>query len=127
VNLSNIGANTATVNWNPVPGLLWYEVRYRPIGTASWIGGGTQAAPTTFKNLIGLIPATSYEIEVRGFCAVNSPGSWGSPTLFTTGAACATPQNLQALNITPSTATLSWTPIANASYYQIRYRPLNGA
>lgn len=127
VNLSNIGANTATVNWNPVPGLQWYEVRYRPVGTPSWIGGGTQAAPTTFKNLIGLLPATDYEIEVRGFCAVNSPGSWGSPTLFTTGAACATPQNLQAFNITSSTATLSWTPIANASYYQIRYRPLNGA
>lgn len=127
VNMSNIGANTATVNWNQVPGLLWYEVRFRPVGTGSWIGGGTQVAPTTYKNLIGLTAATDYEIEVRGFCAVNSPGSWGTTLVFRTADACPTPQNLQEINVTQTTATLTWSPIPNVSYYQIRYRKLNSA
>ncbi|QLH44929.1 MAG: fibronectin type III domain-containing protein [Bacteroidota bacterium] len=72
------GPTTATVNWNPVAGLGWYEVRYRPVGAGSWTGGGTQAAPTSYKNLAGLTAGTTYEVEVRGFCSIGNPGPWGS-------------------------------------------------
>ncbi|MBK8685657.1 MAG: fibronectin type III domain-containing protein [Bacteroidetes bacterium] len=128
VTMSNIGANTATVNWNSVPGLIWYEIRYRTVGSASWTGGGTQAAPTNFKNIIGLMAGTSYEIEVRGFCTNNAsaPGPWSTTSLFATSAACPSPQNLSTSNVTKNSATLQWTAVPNANYYQIRYRLASG-
>jgi hypothetical protein len=128
VTISNIGANTATVNWNSVPGLIWYEIRYRTVGSASWTGGGTQAAPTNFKNIIGLMAGTSYEIEVRGFCTNNAsaPGPWSTTSLFATSAACPSPQNLSTSNVTKNSATLQWTAVPNANYYQIRYRLASG-
>ncbi|MBK8684176.1 MAG: fibronectin type III domain-containing protein [Bacteroidetes bacterium] len=116
------GPTTATVNWTPVAGLGWYEVRYRPIGSGSWTGGGTQAAPASSKNLVGLIAGTTYEVEVRGFCSMNNPGPWGSNTVFTTAGACGTPSGLFAAPVTGTTAKLNWTAVPGASYYQVRYR-----
>jgi hypothetical protein len=116
------GPTTATVNWAPVAGLSWYEVRYRPIGSGSWTGGGTQAAPTTFKNLIGLVAGTTYEVEVRGFCSLNNPGPWGSNTVFTTSGACGTPTGLFAAPVTGTTAKLNYVAVPGATHYQFRMR-----
>ncbi len=127
INMSNVGGNSATVNWNGIPGLVWYEIRYRPVGAGSWTGGGTQAAPTTFKNIIGLTAGTQYEIEVRGFCGnPNFPGPWSSTTIFTTSNACVAPMNLNAINVTGTTATVTWTAVPTTNYYQIRYRTAAG-
>ena len=116
------GPTTATVNWTPVAGLSWYEVRYRVIGASGWTNGGTQAAPTNFKNLIGLTAGTTYEIEVRGFCSLNNPGPWGSNTVFTTSAACGTPSGLFAAPVTGTTAKLNYVAVPGASFYQFRMR-----
>jgi hypothetical protein len=127
INMSNVGGNSATVNWNGIPGLVWYEIRYRPVGAGSWTGGGTQAAPTTFKNIISLTAGTQYEIEVRGFCGnPNFPGPWSSTTIFTTSNACVAPMNLNAINVTGTTATVTWTAVPTTNYYQIRYRTAAG-
>ncbi|QLH45335.1 MAG: fibronectin type III domain-containing protein [Bacteroidota bacterium] len=123
INISNIGGNSATVNWNSIPGLVWYEVRYRAVGAGSWTGGGTQAAPTTFKNIVGLTAGTQYEVEVRGFCSTpNFPGPWSSTTIFTTSNACVAPSNLAEINVTGTSATVTWTAVPNTNYYQVRYR-----
>ena len=123
INMSNIGGNSATVNWNGIPGLIWYEIRYRAVGAGSWTGGGTQAAPTTFKNIVGLMSGTQYEVEVRGFCSTpNYPGPWSATSIFTTSNSCVAPMNLNAINITGTTTTLTWTAVPNTNYYQIRYR-----
>ena len=116
------GPLTATVNWTPVAGLGWYEVRYRPIGASSWTNGGTQAAPASFKNLVGLMPSTSYEIEVRGFCGINNPGPWGSNTVFATAGACGTPTGLFAAPVTGTTAKLNFVSVPGATFYQFRQR-----
>jgi hypothetical protein len=116
------GPSTATVNWTPVAGLGWYEVRYRPIGAGSWTSGGTQAAPTTFKNLTGLMPGTAYEIEVRGFCSIGNPGPWGSNTVFTTAGACGTPTGLFAAPVTGTTAKLNYVAVPGTLFYQFRMR-----
>jgi hypothetical protein len=122
INMSNVGGNSATVNWNGIPGLVWYEIRYRPVGAGSWIGGGTQAAPTTFKNLVGLQAGTDYEIEVRGFCSVNVPGPWSSTFLFQTGSSCPPPSTLFTSAVTKNSDTLNWNSMPNVNYYQTRHR-----
>jgi hypothetical protein len=120
--VSNVGGNSVTVNWIDIPGLVWYEVRYRIVGDPSWTGGGTQAAPTTFKNLVGLQAGTDYEIEVRGFCSVSSPGPWSSTFVFQTGASCPPPSTLFTSAVTKNSATLNWNSMPNVNYYQTRYR-----
>jgi hypothetical protein len=124
--VSNVGANSVTINWVSVQGLQWYEVRYRPIGAGTWTGGGTQGAPTTFKNLVGLDAATDYEIEVRGFCSAGTPGPWSSTFVFSTGPSCPSPQNLNAINVLGNQATLTWSAVSNVLYYQVRYRIQGG-
>ena len=126
ISMSNIGGNSATVNWNGVPGLGWYEVRYRLLGSASWTGGGTQSAPTTFKNITGLDAASIYEIEVRGFCTQNQPGPWSATSVFQTGAACPAPQNLFETDVTKNSVKLNWSAVPGVAYYQIRYRTSAG-
>jgi hypothetical protein len=120
--VSNVGGNSVTVNWIDIPGLVWYEVRYRIVGDPTWTGGGTQAAPTTFKNLVGLQAGTDYEIEVRGFCSVTSPGPWSSTFVFQTGASCPPPSTLFTSAVTKNSATLNWNSVPNVNYYQTRYR-----
>ena len=124
--VSNVGANSVTINWVSVQGLQWYEVRYRPIGAGTWTGGGTQGAPTTFKNLVGLDAATDYEIEVRGFCSAGTPGPWSSTFVFSTGPSCPSPQNLNAINVLGNQVTLTWSAVSNVLYYQVRYRIQGG-
>ncbi len=127
VNMSNVGGNTATVNWNGIPGLSFYEIRYRAVGAGSWTGGGSQSAPNTFKTIVGLTAGTPYEIEVRGFCGnPNFPGPWSATTIFSTSDACVAPTNLNTVNITGTTATMTWTPVPTTNYYQIRYRTAAG-
>ena len=127
VNMSNVGGNTATVNWNGIPGLSFYEIRYRAVGAGSWTGGGSQSAPNTFKTIVGLTAGTPYEIEVRGFCGnPNFPGPWSATTIFSTSNACVAPANLNTVSITGTTATMTWTPVPTTNYYQIRYRTAAG-
>ncbi|QLH44921.1 MAG: fibronectin type III domain-containing protein [Bacteroidota bacterium] len=94
------GPSSVTVNWNQVPGLGWYGVRYRPINSATWSPEQTQAAPAASKNLVGLLAGTTYEIEVRGHCSLGNAGPWGSNTVFTTAAPCGTPSGLFAAPVT---------------------------
>jgi hypothetical protein len=122
INMSNIGGNSAIVNWNGIPGLIFYQVRYRIVGDPGWTNGGTQAAPTTFKNLVGLQAGTDYEIEVRGFCSNSSPGPWSSTFVFQTGLSCPPPSTLFTSAVTKNSATLNWNSVPNVNYYQTRYR-----
>lgn len=121
INVTDISGNTALINWDGVAGLGWYEVRYRVFGNSSW-NVGTQQAPTLSKQLIGLSASSNYEVQVRGFCAINSPGPWSATIVFTTGAGCQAPIGLMTTNITANAATLTWTANSTSAWYNTRYR-----
>lgn len=61
---SNLGSNTATLNWNAVSGAT-YGINYRVAGTGTWTS--TTSATNTL-NLTGLTASTSYEAQVRSVC-----------------------------------------------------------
>jgi hypothetical protein len=90
-----------------------------------WLNGGTQASPATSKSLIGLSPGTDYDIEVRGWCAQNSPGPWSNSLNFTTTASCPTPNNLMFNLVGNNILKLSWDSIPGVAYFQTRYRNFN--
>ncbi|QLH45998.1 MAG: fibronectin type III domain-containing protein [Bacteroidota bacterium] len=66
-------------------------------------------------------------MEVRGFCgSPNFPGPWSATTIFTTSNSCVAPSSLNEINITGTSATVTWTTVPNTNYYQIRYRTAAG-
>ncbi|MDH7447363.1 fibronectin type III domain-containing protein [Aquimarina sp. 2201CG14-23] len=80
VGSSNIGSDTATINWTAVPGAS-FDVRYRQTGTSGWT---TQSAGGTSYVISGLSATTSYEAQVRSICSDGSTSSYSASTTFTT-------------------------------------------
>ena len=120
ITVTNITANTAFVSWSPVVGASSYTLRYRVLGTNTWSALNSIASNCT---LIGLVPNTTYEYQVRVSCGAGQYGTWSTPGNFVTSAnACATPMAPIAFNLTTTTANVSWTPLTSAAYYVVRYR-----
>ena len=66
-----------------------------------------------------LDPESTYQWQVQPVCS-NTPGDWSSVVYFQTLTACAAPTDLNATDITATTATLNW-----ADYhenYDVRYK-----
>jgi hypothetical protein len=125
ISVSNLSGSSATLNWVAVPGIGWYELRFKESNSSVWLNGGTQAAPATSKTIVGLSPGTDYDMEVRGWCAQNSPGPWSNGLNFTTTASCPTPNNLLFNFVGNNILKLSWDSIPGVAYFQTRYRTFN--
>ncbi|MBL7765001.1 MAG: fibronectin type III domain-containing protein [Chitinophagaceae bacterium] len=121
ISVSNVAGNSATVSWFGLPGAAWYEVRWRPVGSPTWTNG-TNANVFLSKTLQQLTPGTAYEVQVRAFCSITSPGSWSPSYTFTTLNSCAAPTGIVASSISYSSAVISWSPDPGAIWYTIRYR-----
>jgi len=78
---SNLGATSATLSWDAVPGAT-YDVRYRESGTSTWTTVSDVAGTST--DLSGLSVTTSYEAQVRSKCDDGSTSGYSSSANFTT-------------------------------------------
>lgn len=121
---TNITANSATLNWQVVPGAPNYTVRRRPLGTTTWSYVNT----TTNSILIGnLTCGTTYEWQVRANCSTatnTNTNPYSTTASFTTVACpttCPAPVQLSATNITTTSAQLNWAT-TNMPQYRVRYR-----
>ncbi|MEM6631460.1 MAG: fibronectin type III domain-containing protein [Bacteroidota bacterium] len=119
LSVNNITETSATVDWNAVTGALNYTVRYRVLASSSWT---SQTVNTTTFDITGLTESTDYEWQVQSNC-VNGSSDWiRGPNFETLGAPCETPSNLAVANVTPSSATFSWTAVPTVQTYEVRYR-----
>jgi hypothetical protein len=125
--VANVTATSALATWSAVAGAVSYNVRYKPVASATWTLTNTTA---TFRFLSPLVPSTAYEVQVQTVC-INSSNTTGlSPftgsVYFTTMGpvtnACSAPTGLTASNITGTSATMSWNS-SGAPFYTVRYRP----
>ncbi|EDP97048.1 S8 family serine peptidase [Kordia algicida OT-1] len=69
----------ATVSWTAVPSAT-YDVRYRQVGTSTWITNPVSGTSTT---LTGLSATTQYEVQVRSKCTSGN-SSYSASINFTT-------------------------------------------
>ncbi|MGB3074017.1 MAG: arylsulfotransferase family protein, partial [Chitinophagales bacterium] len=53
------------LSWQPATGAISYKVNYRPLGTTAWQTKNIKAPKI---NLLGLLPATTYEWKVKTVC-----------------------------------------------------------
>ncbi|MCJ7933467.1 MAG: GEVED domain-containing protein [Chryseobacterium sp.] len=113
--------NSATISWTGVTNNVSYIVRYRVQGTTTWteVYASTQLGNIPLV-VNGLTPATTYEVEIAAICG-NTIGTATTIKTFTTRCD-PTPPNVTISTITPTTALITWAPLAASSTYVMRYR-----
>lgn len=99
-----------------------YVVRYRVAGTTTWTQVYASALLNNFPNLTinGLTPATTYEVEIAAICG-DVIGTATPIKTFTTRCD-PTPPNVTVTNITPTTALITWSPLAGSATYTMQWR-----
>ncbi len=117
---------SASLHWASVDEADYYVVEWRSAG-GTWeeLVGGPWT--TTWADLPGLQPNTTYEWHVKSHCKSGNYTDWSSLTSFTTtGLSCGFPFFRYTLPITDSTATFNWSEVAGALNYTVQIRPVNG-
>lgn len=95
-----------------------FQVRWRPLGSATWTEGASTTAIT--YPIKGLVTNVTYEWQIRTICSTNSATPYSSSYQFTTR--CSTPlsYNLRVTNLLPKSALLNWP--ANEVQTNLRWR-----
>ena len=120
---SNIQLDRGTMNWSAVANANHYDIRMRAQGSATWTILMLNL-PNTSQQKTGLASSTTYEWEVRSACSTDSSfvSAWSSVQSFTTLTPCGVPTNLDAINITLTSADLVWDAVVGALGYQVRFK-----
>ena len=116
--ITNITANSATIEWNPIAGAFEYTIQIRRIGDDRW--NNILSVGQTVYTIDGLMTNVEYEVQVWADCFVqNSDPS--NISVFQTRPGCAPPA---VINSTPSgtSAQVTWTAMPGATGYVVYYR-----
>ncbi len=117
-------ATAADIEWTAVPGAAWYELRYKESSAGTWTSAGSVGPAAVMKTITGLTASTSYDVQGRTFCPNGSPSLWSATETFTTPVAggCSAPPALTVAGTTGTTATINWTAVAGAGWYEFQYK-----
>ena len=100
---TEIGPDFATLSWKENGNATEWVVAYQAEGETEYV---EVVADATTCTLAGLVPATTYTVRVRPACDENQ---WSATISITTLAATPAPTDVTVSDITPTTATVSWT------------------
>jgi hypothetical protein len=94
-------------------------VQWKAVGTKEW-----QSANTSLNAivLLGLNPATAYEVRLRAKCAENSYSPYSEPIVFKTLKDCEPSGNLLVPDVTLTTAWVVWDSVPNGLKYDLFYK-----
>ena len=119
---ANVTYNAADVNWTAGGTETAWNVQYKT-GTADWTTVSTNAAT---YHLSDLAAETTYQVRVQANCGNGDLSDWTAPVNFTAAAEpsepCYAPTNLDITNITPYTATMTWTAGGTETSWKVGYK-----
>ena len=121
---SNIGLNSADLEWINNSNALIANLRYRQAGDLDWIDVADVQSPFALSNLI---PCTQYEFEVMNECDSSEFSDFTPTYTFETLGCCDPPEGLTGSDISENGFTLSWNSVLVAMSYDIRYREVGNA
>ena len=125
---SSLTPSTAAVSFTPSATAISYTVRYYWAYDSTGVGMVSVNTTTSPVTITGLRTQTSYRVSVVSNCAggVTTASPW---TVFQTigggTVGCGAVTNLMNTASTPSTSTVSFTPVAGALSYAVRYHLSN--
>lgn len=127
VTITNVTSTSAVVTWNPIVPSATYIIRYRPVGSTTWISVTAPAPPANSVTLTGLTSYVTYEVQVANQCVgETTPNPWSNPQVFTTVRICEVPPpGLTITTLTPTSAEVTWDAFTGAGAtgsYILRYR-----
>ena len=116
-------ATSLTFSWTAVSGTKTYYLGYKLPSSSSW----DCVHPTTNSAAItGLSSGTTYNIRLSARTPTNSTTYDGSAYTSTINATTliplAAPSNLNASNVTSTSAKVSWNSVNNATGYKVEFR-----
>jgi hypothetical protein len=121
---------SATLSWTSSTYGVNYFVEMRAVNSLVWGGTTTTGNSVTFP---ALTPGASYEFRIRTTCLTGytefgtSPFSAIDTFVMPTMNVCGNVTNLNTVSTTANSATISWTPVAFATSYQVQMRLKNTA
>ena len=125
---TSITSTSAIINWNVISSALSYNLQYKVHSSSSWI---TVVCATNSYSFNGLLPATSYDLQVQANCGSGNISSFSLDLSFVTASSnsnCIVPSSLiQATNITATSAKLNWAGVSNAIGYNVQYKPASSS
>lgn len=120
LSVSNITHNSAQLSWTDNSGAGWVNIYYGPQGFDPQTEGNVlmniNQNPFT---LTGLDAATAYDFYVESLCGTVFSAIIG-PVSFTTSD-CPEPQNIVVSEITPTSATITWTDNSGGNHVNIYF------
>ena len=118
---SSVTASGASVSWAAVANSSSYNLRYKKAADTDWTTATGATSPRSLSNLDAL---TAYQVQVKAIANSGYNDSpWSASTGFTTlsKGTLAAPSPSVA-GVTVSTASVSWSAVANASSYNLRHK-----
>ena len=111
----NITVNSAEISWVENDSTQSVNLRYRALGSNTWIDFFDVNTPFTISNLL---ECEEYEVQVEGICSTENSG-YSNSVIFTSDGCCVPPDDISIANLTGNSATINWTPITAAIEYNI--------
>ena len=106
--------------WPTVPGACSYNIRLRPVGTATWtFTGSLSSNKCTVSNAAA---GVAYEFQIQTVCCTGGLSDFSAVISCSTTAFCPTPTGLVFSALTNTTADISWTAPAGVVSYTVQYR-----
>lgn len=122
LHITNLTTNSGLLVWKPVIGTTGYIIRFRAVGSTSWI---RQTSENLTEVITGLVPNTLYEAKVRSNCG-SIVGNYSPLINFTTlsNNICNLPNvyYYTSNNITSNSCRVGWQAVAGATGYNVHYR-----
>lgn len=124
---SNINYYNADANWNFQTNVYNFKIRYKILGTSSWLYKNNIDSLATTKHINNLQPLSEYIWQIRAYC--DSTGSnysqWSTTdTFYTNTINCPTTTGLFTNNINYNEADANWSATVGVNRYKIHYRIL---
>lgn len=115
----DVSHNNAIIEWVDLAEVSSYQFEYRMLGSSIW----TTLYPTGHLSIVtGLAANTNYECRVKAICE-GVESTYSDLLSFSTTAFCLTPTDLQVSTVTDDSAILNWSSSADATGYNIQYKP----
>jgi len=121
----NVFYYNANTNWTSVSSALHYKIRYKELGSSSWLYKNNINPALNQKMLSNLQPLSTYIWQIRSHCDTtnNIFSNWSSLDTFTTNTnLCPLVTGLYTNNITYNSACANWDGINQADRYKLHYR-----
>ena len=117
----DIDEASVTIDWQLGVTSTSVNIRYREIGSSTWLEINDISNPYT---LSGLIACTNYEFQLGSECGSLTSDFSLSYDFQTTGC-CHPPLNFEVNSIEENQIVLGWEEVETANLYRVRYREVN--